>query len=751
MLGREQSDDRVAALYEESGGNPFYLEQLARASRLDLPATPDAGLSLAEAEVPPAVVAALSDELALLSGDSRQVLDGASVAGDPFELELAAAAADVTEQSAIEAIDELLLRDFVRLTSVPRRFRFRHPIVRRAVYEATPGGWRIGAHGRTAQALAGRGAGSGTRAHHVDMSARVGDEAAVTTLTEAGREAAQRAPATAVRWFAGALRLLADTAPVDQRVELLLAAATSLAATGRFADAHAALLDSLALVPGGAAAQRVRLLATCARVEHLLGLHEQAHARLTAGLHDLSDAAGPEAVALMLELAADDLYRLQYESGQDWARRALGTARALGDQALIAAALATLTRALAWGGEPGRGEEVWSEAAALVDAMSDDELATRLDALVDLASSEIYLDRFVEAGAHAERALAVGRATGQGQLFPGIYATLGVAWCMVGRLAEAAELLEAATEAARLSGNSPALAWALFCRAFVAVPAGDIKTAVAAAQESLDLAKAAGQDVIAARAASVLAVALLDAGEPARAAAALAGSTGANLAAIPHVWRAYLLELMTRCWLTLGRHAEAKSAAGGAEASAAAVGLRSATAMAHRATAAVALDEGDAVMAAERARAAADLSDEVGTPVEAGLARTIAGRALGQLGERDRAIEQLQAAVAALDGCGARRYRDAAERELRRLGERIHRRTRPGDPNQTGVASLTARELQIARLIVDRRTNGEIAGELFLSTKTVETHIRNMFRKLDASSRVDVARAVEREDRITSA
>ena len=53
----------------------------------------------------------------------------------------------------------------------------------------------------------------------------------------------------------------------------------------------------------------------------------------------------------------------------------------------------------------------------------------------------------------------------------------------------------------------------------------------------------------------------------------------------------------------------------------------------------------------------------------------------------------------------------------------------------------------MARLVVDRKTNPEIAAELFLSQKTVETHLRNIFRKIDVSSRVELARAVERAER----
>jgi DNA-binding NarL/FixJ family response regulator len=126
----------------------------------------------------------------------------------------------------------------------------------------------------------------------------------------------------------------------------------------------------------------------------------------------------------------------------------------------------------------------------------------------------------------------------------------------------------------------------------------------------------------------------------------------------------------------------------------------------------------------------------------------IAGRALSAAGDRERARELLEAAAAEFSRRGAVRYRDAAERELRQLGHRIHRRSQPMPDGSGVVASLTKRELDIARRIVDRRTNRQIADELFLSPRTVETHIRNIFGKLGADSRVEVARMVEQADRL---
>jgi DNA-binding NarL/FixJ family response regulator len=369
------------------------------------------------------------------------------------------------------------------------------------------------------------------------------------------------------------------------------------------------------------------------------------------------------------------------------------------------------------------------------------------DAAGWLAIAEVYLDLYAEADAHASRALGLARASGQGDPLHRLYPVLPRVWYVRGKLAEATELLDGAIEAGRLLGSPPALAGNLFNRSVVALAADDLDIALATAQESVELTRGLDEGFVTAWAAARLADVLFETGQPSRAIELLLGRAGGEeLSLIPGGWRAYCLELLTRCWLALDRPGQAGRAAARAEVMAAAVRLPLAAAWAGRAVAAVALEAGDAALAAERALASANAADAAGAPIEAALARAMAGRALAETGEKDRAVAELQHAAAAFSACGAWRYRQSAERELAKLGHRPHRRTRPGTSDGASVESLTGRELEVARLVVDRKTNPQIAAELYLSQKTVETHLRNIFHKLDVTTRAALARAIERTD-----
>src|SRR5205814_6362337 len=98
-----------------------------------------------------------------------------------------------------------------------------------------------------------------------------------------------------------------------------------------------------------------------------------------------------------------------------WGMRALEVARPLGERPLTAAAAAVLAIGASCAGATEQAERHRDEAAALVDAMADEELALGLDAIAHLSGAECYLDRYPEAHAHAARGLEIARATGAGR------------------------------------------------------------------------------------------------------------------------------------------------------------------------------------------------------------------------------------------------------------------------------------------------------------------------------------------------
>jgi DNA-binding NarL/FixJ family response regulator len=274
--------------------------------------------------------------------------------------------------------------------------------------------------------------------------------------------------------------------------------------------------------------------------------------------------------------------------------------------------------------------------------------------------------------------------------------------------------------------------------------AGDLETALETGAESVQLARHVDNGVITAFAGAIHAQALCESGQFERAVELLLESVGGeDIPLLAGSWQATFFELLTRCRLELGGLDEARVTAGKLRDQAHEQGLQLSGLMADRAGAAVALAEGRPDEAADLALSAVAQSEEIGARVHAATSRALAGRALAAAGRSDEAIDQLVRAADEFDLLGALRYRDQTEAQLRNLGHAVHRRTPRGTPGG-GVESLTGRELEVAELVRDRRTNREIAEELFLSLKTVEAHLRNIFQKLDVTSRAEVAQLIGR-------
>jgi DNA-binding NarL/FixJ family response regulator len=112
------------------------------------------------------------------------------------------------------------------------------------------------------------------------------------------------------------------------------------------------------------------------------------------------------------------------------------------------------------------------------------------------------------------------------------------------------------------------------------------------------------------------------------------------------------------------------------------------------------------------------------------------GCALRRSGRRPEAREQLGAGLQLAVECGADALAARAHEELIAAGARPRR-----DPTDSR-SNLTASEQRVARMAAEGMSNREIAQALFLTENTIQTHLRNTFRKLDIGSRSQLARAL---------
>ena len=734
-------------LYRESGGNPFYLQELARAGP-----EADGGGRAGLPGVPPAVQAALARELAALEPEARRVLEGAAVAGDPFEPELSGVVAGVEEAIVLTALDELLAAELVRPTDQPRRFRFRHPLVRRAVYEEAGGGWLLAAHGRAAAALEARGAGPAQRAHHVERAARPGDLAAVDLLAAAAEEAGAAAPATAAGWYEAALRLLPDGAQHDERrLSLLGAQGQALASAGRPAEARDVLRRVLAMLPAEAAEERVRVVEALADLEGLwLENYEEARRLVQAERDSLGDTAPRLRAALTFALVRERAASSDHHGAEQLAGEARAAARAAGDPVLEAAAAVLEADAAHCGLRHDDAEALaavdrkLAEAQALVEALSDDQVAERLQMLFWLSVARLFTGSFAPAAAAAERGLMLARHTRQGLLAPSFLGLRGFVSEELGDLGAAEQDVDEALESALVSGNEHLAYWSALVAAWIALARGRPEAAIAYGDKGWKIAGTAPWSQVG----WTVAEARLALADPQGALEVLEAFGWVN----PGLWtldRMRAAEVSVRVLLALRRVEDAAELArrAPAECGGRRTGVFGAI-LAH-ADAHVLLTQGSAAQAASVALAGAAAGDEGHAPVWAARCRTVAGEALAAGGSGDEARRELRRAATALEGCTAWGYRDAALRALRRLGERprVVVPEAAGGPGDDRLAALSAREREVAGLVGQGHTNAQIAARLHLSERTVERHVSNVLAKLGLSSRTGVVRLLSEQRR----
>ncbi|MQA85081.1 MAG: AAA family ATPase [Streptosporangiales bacterium] len=736
LLGSDVSQARLDALYELSQGNPFYLEELAKT-----PLRPVTGDGIDVEELPRPVGAAFRAELDALSPSRRLVAYAAATLDEPFEPELVAEVAGLDTESTLQGLHELTVRDLLRPADDEKRLRYRHPLVRHAVFHSAGQAWLLGAHARAAAALARSRAPAVRRAPHVMRAAPVGDEGAILLLIEAAEQAMPRSPAAAARWLDAAVRKLPQQA-TDRRVDLLGRLGHALLLAGRLHDGRAAFQEVLRLLPPGEPARRVEAAASCALVEQLLGRYQEARDLLLVELRRLPADRVREAGVLKLELAYCALLGGDFPVDRSLVEDVLGVVRGSDDPSLSAGATAVLTMTAYVAGDAAEALTWRERAAALIDELPDGELARRLGAAAWLGWAEMFLDRNEDALRHLDRGLSLARSTRQAHLLTYLVVGKACALHLVGRLDEAAGCADDGVESAELSGSDELRSMAYTVQGLVALARGDEGLALRAGERAVR-ASGATQDWWSAAAGCTLAAARLANDDPSGCVAeALRSCGGPDLPSLDPLNKPFFAQSLVLAELALGRVDGAGRWVDLMERSGAAQ-LPSRTGHVHVGRACVLLVSGEAGAAVERARAAASAFAAAGHRIGVASAHLVAGMGLAQRGDDDPAAAELEQAVALFAECGARARHDQAVHELRKLGRHV-----PPGPRQSVADSafpqLTRRQAEIAALVAQGHTNREIAQRLALSRRTVEIHVASIRARLGVSSRAALAAAVTR-------
>ncbi|MFJ8109143.1 ATP-binding protein [Streptomyces sp. NPDC096132] len=727
-------------IYAASEGNPLYLHCLLHAHRHGVSSRGSTSRSNGDTAsgVPSGLASLLLDELTALTTAQRRTVEAVAVLGDhatPAMVRL------TTGNPTAEELDDhtgaLARRDLLR-TGSDGRWTLRHPLLRALVYEHTPGARRAEIHRGVADELARTGASAAERAHHVERSLVGWDPVAAAVLSEAAAQFAHTAPATAAHLLDVVLRLMPDTpAYTRQRGALTLARARALGVGGSLRESRDLLHTLISGSGQDDASLRGDAIALCAMMERHLGHSPEAIALLQRELVRTPRPEPRQAVSLGLALGMAALNTVSYPDVREDLRRTLAVARSHGDLMGEMGALALGSLGEAYEGRTATARRFADAAAGLVDGLTDPTLTEVSESLVWLAWAEALLERYADAERHADRGVDIARRSGQVHVLPHLLSSRAFVHLNTCRLPTALESAEEAESVARAIGSSDLLAFTLCFKSLILLlrrPLGDTG-ALTTAEEAV-AAAGGSRHWWASLARCVLGHTALVSGDPRRAQDAILGAGGPELLGLQPSIRPGQLDTLVGTALALGDTEQAARWAARAADEADRMGLHGQRGAALRAEAALAQHHGDPGAAARLFESAAQAYAPSGATLWEAYSLLLATSQAQAAGDAPRAAAMWERARRLADAGGARLLSDLASLLRPPAEESL--------PAPTELDHLTARERQIAELVAEGLGNQAIATKLYLSRRTVETHLSAIYRKTSVPSRSALAGLVTR-------
>jgi DNA-binding CsgD family transcriptional regulator len=733
-LGTEPAPSLVTTVLARTGGVPFFVEELAAvlASSKRTRSRP-AGLELADADglpLPDSVRDAVLVRAARIGAEARSALTVAAAVGQSFDLEVAAALASL-EEWPMESLHQAFVVEVE-----PGRLRFRHDLVREAFYGEIPWSKRPALHRAIAQRLEDDRAPASVVAEHWARG-REPERARRSFLAAADEFNAVHAQRDGARCIRRALAVWPEGADDGGRLDALDQLGRCAELDGDLSGAVHAWREAAdgrrAREEPGRLAETLRSLAGALELqghwEDALGAREQAAESFASAARPADAAAERLSVATHLRSAASfhtalAVLKTAKSEAQRSARPDL-QARALGLEGNVRARMGDRRRSLRL------------VRAGLALALEHNQAGAAAEIYQRLADSLEHAGDYPAARSTYDEAFGYCTANALDPTAQVCLACLSVVLRQTGEWDQSAALCRdvLASPACTLHARGAASGTLGLILAF----RGQLRAAQPLLLESATVARhieLAAMELLSGWGLAVLEAERNQAACVARCQTILerwSQTEERHYAISPLRWA-------TTVFAQAGEYAAVKACTAALSQVAAQTGqVEAVSALAH-ALGETALIAGDAEEAASQFERAASLLADLGAPFERAQSHRRAATALVAAGRREEAVEELVTAHRAARRLRARPLTAQVADELAALGERIDRRLGPRAAHQSEHAGLTRRELEVVRLVAVGHTDREIARELFLSPRTVESHVLNIRSKLDCRSRADAAR-----------